>query len=538
MFLNSNIRRCILSILVGCLIMVACREDEGKFSTDKMPTVVSTSPADGSTDIMVDTYISVTFSKAIDSYIPSTNRDQTGCHGNFQLSRDDFVTCVIMAGQPAADGTGLIYTMKPVGNLDPYETYKLKTIGSSGDNFYTMSSGFSTKPYPTSDKDITSFSFLAADNPALSADVNTTITGTNIIFDVPYGTDITELVAHFSASGESVIVKGGVQSSGVTANNFKYFPRYSITAEDDTTKDYTVIPTSLFECGPLTFALTHLPGDMIFPRNLADDLISTSETGYEIGRTEVTYEQWYEVYTWAASNGYNFANPGREGNDGTDGAPPTSAGQEPVTMINWRDAMVWMNALTGYYNAQNGTSWMAVYRYAAAWIKDSRDSNAIACDNAELIIGAKGFRLIPSDEWTLAARFITDDGDDYLKEIGEYYMGNMASGADNPYDKLLDGVDFDGDNDVEYTKDVAVYLGNSGHKTANVASLSPNALGLYDLSGNVYEWVYYISSSNRGIRGGGYTSLTDLQVGNVFVVDPASERNDFGFRVARTSYFD
>ena len=49
---------------------------------------------------------------------------------------------------------------------------------------------------------------------------------------------------------------------------------------------------------------------------------------YKLGKTEVTYELWHEVLTWAESNGYTFANKGKEGSHGTVGAAPTEAGKK------------------------------------------------------------------------------------------------------------------------------------------------------------------------------------------------------------------
>lgn len=70
---------------------------------------------------------------------------------------------------------------------------------------------------------------------------------------------------------------------------------------------------------------------------------------FSMAETELTYAKWYEVYTWATSADrgdakYTFANKGRQGSGGTDGAAPTEGNTEPVTCISWRDAVVWCNA--------------------------------------------------------------------------------------------------------------------------------------------------------------------------------------------------
>jgi len=51
----------------------------------------------------------------------------------------------------------------------------------------------------------------------------------------------------------------------------------------------------------------------------------------------------------------------------------------------------------------------------------------------------------------------------------QYYSGNVGTGSDN-------------------VDDVAWYGSNSGSKTHEVAIKAPNEIGLYDMSGYVYEW--------------------------------------------------
>ena len=93
---------------------------------------------------------------------------------------------------------------------------------------------------PSEEKEITAFSFTAADNTELSSDVTGDISGTDISLTVPFGTDVTVLVASFTTTGESVTVGGTAQTSGTTANDFSSPLTYTVTAADDSTQDYTV----------------------------------------------------------------------------------------------------------------------------------------------------------------------------------------------------------------------------------------------------------------------------------------------------------
>ncbi len=252
---------------------------------------------------------------------------------------------------------------------------------------------------------------------------------------------------------------------------------------------------------------------------------------------------------WAentASPAYTFANQGREGHNGTDGAVPSADGTElePVTYVNWRDVMIWCNALTEYNNDQNGTSLECVYYTDSAYTTPIRISTnnsvnmvsgqedqpyikAASAGNIDMLeCAANGFRLPASNEWELAARFIADsntDGD--ILDSGEYYPGGYASGASADY------------NNSTATGEAAWYSGNSGSATHPAGEKTANALGLYDMSGNVWEWCFdrYTSGSYRVLRGGGwYYDASGLQVGDVYSYIPGDEDGGIGFRPART----
>jgi hypothetical protein len=96
---------------------------------------------------------------------------------------------------------------------------------------------------PRTAKAITSYAFLSAHNPGLSADVRAVIAGTTIAATFPEGADVTALVATFSTTGTSVTVGDAGQISGITPNSFASQVVYRVTAADGSRQDYTVVVT-------------------------------------------------------------------------------------------------------------------------------------------------------------------------------------------------------------------------------------------------------------------------------------------------------
>ena len=133
----------------------------------------------------------------------------------------------------------------------------------------------------------------------------------------------------------------------------------------------------------------------------------------------------------------------------------------------------------------------------------------------------KQFRLPTEAEWEFAAR-----GGNYSK-----------------------GYKYSGSNHID---DVAWYTVNSGTMTHEVATCTPNELGIYDMSGNVWEWCSdwygdYSSSSQtnptgpadgyrRVLRGGGWGSnATNSRVSNRSYLSPNIQNNDGSFRLVSSS---
>ena len=130
-----------------------------------------------------------------------------------------------------------------------------------------------------------------------------------------------------------------------------------------------------------------------------------------------------------------------------------------------------------------------------------------------------GYRLPTEAEWEAAARC----GEDTL------YAGSTVIG------------------------DVAWYSSNSGYTTHTVATKASNACGLYDMSGNLWEWTqdwylssYYSSSPGtdpvgtsgdyRVLRGGSWHhNPTDARVANRNMYARGDLDDSNGLRLLRTS---
>ena len=88
--------------------------------------------------------------------------------------------------------------------------------------------------------EITSFSFLASDNPSLNSDIILSIDNNTISGRVPYEGDITSLSATFEYNGTEVFVDGFSQTSGTIFNNFSNVVTYSVLDSEGEQKDYDV----------------------------------------------------------------------------------------------------------------------------------------------------------------------------------------------------------------------------------------------------------------------------------------------------------
>ena len=116
-----------------------------------VPTVSSVNPTDNSTYNSPATTVAVTFSKKMATGSVTTNTSDTTCSGSFQLSSDNFTTCIKMSATPSASDNVTTFTATPADNLSGGTTFKLRITTSAKDTYSnSLASTYTTDGFTTS----------------------------------------------------------------------------------------------------------------------------------------------------------------------------------------------------------------------------------------------------------------------------------------------------------------------------------------------------------------------------------------------------
>jgi formylglycine-generating enzyme required for sulfatase activity len=243
----------------------------------------------------------------------------------------------------------------------------------------------------------------------------------------------------------------------------------------------------------------YVMGSPTTERGRYDNEISHRVTvnSFYIGKYEVTQKEYQEVMG---------ANPSLLKKD-----------NHPVDSVSWYEAIEYCNKLSELENL------LPVYIIDKTKIDQS---NVNSLDHLRWIVKidteADGYRLPTEAEWEYAAK-----------------------GGNTDYETFL----YSGSNDINA---VAWYFRNGRSGSHPVGSKAPNSLGIYDMSGNVWEWCwdwlgdYYAGAQNnplgaswgpgRVIRGGSWSdSYRSVRSSCRGYFCPASRDKGIGFRIARSN---
>ncbi len=97
------------------------------------PIITSISPTDNSSDVAVATTIAVTFNEEISTGTVTTNTSDTTCSGSFQLSSDNFSSCIKFSASPTVSNDDKTYTLTPASSLSTRTTFQIKLTTSVKD---------------------------------------------------------------------------------------------------------------------------------------------------------------------------------------------------------------------------------------------------------------------------------------------------------------------------------------------------------------------------------------------------------------------
>ncbi|MCD4818902.1 MAG: SUMF1/EgtB/PvdO family nonheme iron enzyme [Candidatus Cloacimonetes bacterium] len=213
-----------------------------------------------------------------------------------------------------------------------------------------------------------------------------------------------------------------------------------------------------------------------------------------IGKYPVTQKEWQDLM----------------GNN-----PSSSKGDnKPVERVNWNNAIKFCNKKS----IEEGLE-----------LCYSGEGQYSKCDFSK-----NGYRLPTEAEWEYAAR-------------GGIFRQSLTKNGTENYK-------YSGSNNID---EVAEYKGNNDKTTKPVGKKMPNELGIYDMSGNVWEWCndrydnsYYSISPksnpqghplrgfNRVCRGGYWGSSTKLcRVADRGSCSPSNPYDGVGFRILRANIF-
>ena len=305
------------------------------------PAVSSISPTNNQSGVSITDNISVTFSESMDSSSVTTNSSNTSCSGSFQLSSDNFISCLQMSSSPSSSNSEKTFTVDPSDNLSYSTTYLTRvTTGAKDSNGNTLSSQYeSTNGFKTSVTFV-----IVGDSGLILSSSDNGATWDNMTSGV--STNLASV-----AYGGGTFVVGGNSGVILTSTNASTW-----ISETSGGNSWSAVSDGVSD----NLSGTAYGNDLHVISGVSGTILTSSDNGSSwtsqtSGTSEIIWDVTYDnnIFVSVSDNGLIYTS-----GDGTTWTPRTSGTSSPLRGVTYGNStFVAVGNAGKIYTSPDGTTW-------------------------------------------------------------------------------------------------------------------------------------------------------------------------------------